>query len=176
MSPPLKLEFSLWQTFKAQLKDYMAGNFTNERKVLPGEPMYAGYAFGTKFIEVGGSRPEKAAEPNTKVTLDGFDNPKVKFQFYLGENAVPVFTNTGEEDIKVNSATVTNDFPDGQKVLKPGEWVNLPYHGGAHYGVDLPSSNGNKTRLVFQNQSETSTGETITQIVYSPIPTRPATS
>jgi hypothetical protein len=175
-SPTQKLNFNVFQTFRAQFKDYMAGHFTNERKVRAGEPMYAGYAFGTRYLEIGGQRSEKASASETKVILSDYDNPGVKFNFYVGEGDIPTINNNGTQAIIVNSPYSTEDFPNGQRIVAPGGFINLPPLGGSHYGVDLPNKDGSLTRLVFQNQRETNTGETITQIVQLPTPVNPTKS
>lgn len=171
--PTQKLDFNVFQTFRAQFKDYMAGHFTNERKVQAGEPMYAGYAFGTRYLEIGGQRLGKPSVSETKVTLAEYDNPGVKFSFYVGEGDIPSINNKGTQAIIVNSPYSTEEFPNGQRTLAPGEFINLPPLGGSHYGVDLPNKDGSLTRLVFQNQRETNTGETITQIVQLSTPITP---
>ena len=157
---------NIFKTLKSQVKDRISGTITNKREINPGEETRISYSSGMPFVEFGGEREvdKKLKDPNTQIILNGVPDDGTRIQFYLREEGVPVFYNSGSKPVEI-AANRWGDQPEndnyrsGTFSLEPGFWANCYPQGGSHYELRWPINEGKKVIIDFSGTEDTTTKE-----------------
>jgi len=157
---------NIFKTAQSQIKDSVAGDITNERKINPGEKIRISYTSGMPFVEFGGERKvdKKSKDPNTQIILNGVPDNGTRIQFYLGEEGVPVFYNSGSKTVEIaanrwGGQPKNDNYRSGTFSLEPGSWANCYPQGGSHYELRWPINEGKKVIIDFSGTEDTTTKE-----------------